>query len=76
MIKKIYLLLVDILIISIQNAFSQNCNSSKNILEFLQNERNIKVTEMINMETGASGVAGFILSNGVKSSELSGKMES
>jgi hypothetical protein len=31
---------------------------------------------MINMETGASGVAGFILSNGVKSSELSGKMES
>ena len=64
------------MIISIQNAFSQNCNSSKNVLEFLQNERNIKVTTMINMETGASDVAGFILSNGVKSSEFSGKMES
>lgn len=51
-------------------------NSSKNVLEFLQNERNIKVTAMINMETGASDVAGFILSNGVKSSEFSGKMES
>jgi hypothetical protein len=50
-------------------------NSSKNVLEFLQNEKSIKVTAMINMETGASDVAGFLLSNGVKSSEFSGRMD-
>ncbi|MDG1690323.1 MAG: hypothetical protein P8I02_06080 [Flavobacteriales bacterium] len=49
--------------------------SSKNILEFLQNEKGIKIKSMINMETGASDVAGFFLSNGAKSSEFSGKMD-
>ena len=48
--------------------------SSKNILEFLQNEKGIKIKSMINMETGASDVAGFFMSNGVKSTEFSGKM--
>ena len=50
-------------------------DSSKNILQFLQNDKSIKVTAMINMETGASDVAGFLWSNGVKSSIFSGKMD-
>ena len=48
--------------------------SNKNILEILQNEKGIKIKSMINMETRASDVAGFFMSNGVKRTEFSGKM--